>query len=78
MLKRLGAQVVLTEPQPLKDPNTGVFFSFAPPFPSFSLFFFNGLSLLQEREKAEITLSQIHQEIKEVLKSSSTEVCQFL
>ena len=39
MLKRLGAQVVLTEPQPLKDPNTGVFFSFAPPFPSFSLFF---------------------------------------
>ncbi len=32
MLKRLGAQVVLTEPQPLKDPNTGV-------FPPFSLLF---------------------------------------
>ena len=32
MLKRLGAQVVLTEPQPLKDPTTG----FSPLlFPSF-------------------------------------------
>ena len=48
MLKRLGAQVVLTEPQPLKDPNTGVFFSFAPPFPSFSLFFFNLKRVLTE------------------------------
>ena len=37
MLKRLGAQVVLTEPQPLKDPKTG-FFVFSLPFPSF---FFN-------------------------------------
>ena len=37
MLKRLGAQVVLTEPQPLKDPKTG-FFVFPPPF---SLLFFN-------------------------------------
>ena len=34
MLKRLGAQVVLTEPQPLKDPHTG-----SPP-PPFSLLFF--------------------------------------
>lgn len=29
MLKRLGAQVVLTEPQPLKDPNTGFFSPFS-------------------------------------------------
>ncbi len=53
MLKRLGAQVVLTEPQPLKDPVTGFFFSF------FSPFFFKRQGLREEGMKNPFSLTPL-------------------